>query len=157
MNLLTALAVSIGVLIVGWVYVAVGMADLNLVVWAGVVGWGSCYAAGSGMEALQKAVAANVSGAIWAFIALVVYTQLGGQGVLPLAVLVGAAAAGMVLQAKIPALGFIPGAFLGAATWVGASGGAELSQKGVMIIVSLIAGGVLGFVSEAVGKKLANA
>jgi len=157
MNLLHALAISIGVLIVGWVYLSVGNPDLNLVVWAGVVGWGSFYAAGSGIEGLKKALAGNISGALWAFVALVVYTQLGGASVLTLAILVGLAAAGMVLQAKVTALSFIPGAFLGAATWVGASGGAELSQKSIFILVSLAAGSVLGFLSEAGGKKLANA
>jgi len=156
-NLLTALAISIGALIVAWVYVSVGMPDLNLVVWAGVVAWGSFYAAGGGVEGLQKAVLANVSGCVWAFLALMIFTAMGDGGTLVLAILVGLAAAGMVLQANIPQLGFIPGAFLGAATWVGASGGAELSQKGVMIIVSLVAGAVLGFASEAAGKKLAGA
>ena len=155
MKLLNALALTIGVLIVGWVYVSLGVPELGLVVWAGVVGWGSFYAAGGGVEGLQKAAAGNVSGAIWAAIALTVFGIVGGGSTLVLAVLVGVAAAGMVLQANIPQLGFIPGAFVGAATWVG--GGGELSEKGVMILVSLVIGSVLGFISEALGKKLAVA
>ncbi|NLH80682.1 MAG: DUF1097 family protein, partial [Phyllobacteriaceae bacterium] len=49
MNLLVALAVSITVLVIGWVYVSLGIPGLGLVVWAGVIGWGSFYAAGGGL------------------------------------------------------------------------------------------------------------
>lgn len=156
MNLLVALAVSITVLVIGWVYVSLGIPGLGLVVWAGVIGWGSFYAAGGGLDGAKKAILGNLSGAIWAFIALAAFGLVGG-GIPVLAVIFGLAAGMMVLQAKIPLLGFIPGAFFGAATWVGADGGGAISDKGAMILASLVIGAVLGYVSEAIGKKMAKA
>ena len=38
MDVLVALAISIGILIAGWTYVALGVAALP--VWAGIVAWG---------------------------------------------------------------------------------------------------------------------
>ncbi len=157
MNLLVSLAVSITVLVIGWVYVAIGIPSLDLVVWAGVIGWGSFYAAGGGLDGLKKALAGNLSGAIWAFLALLLFGLVGGGNILVLAVIVGVAAGLMVLQANIPLFGFIPGAFFGAATWFGANGGSALTTKAGMILVSLVIGAALGYVSEAIGKKMAKA
>ena len=49
MDLLVALGISIGILIGAWVYVAVGMPELGLIVWAGIIAWATFYAAGGGM------------------------------------------------------------------------------------------------------------
>lgn len=155
MNMLTALGISIGVLIAIWAYVALGMTALGLNVWAGVIAWGAFYAAGGGMTGLQKTIASNLSGNVYAFLALLIAGQLGG-GVAVTALLVGVIAFLMCLQAKVSLLSFIPGAFLGAATWVGAGGGAALSRASIMIPVSLVLGAVLGYLSEIGGKKIAK-
>ena len=68
MDMLLALGLSIGVLITGWTYVALGPAALP--VWAGIVAWGTFFAAGGKAEGLQKTIASNLSGVLWAFIAL---------------------------------------------------------------------------------------
>jgi hypothetical protein len=58
-------------------------------------------------------------------------------------------------------LSFIPGAFLGAAVWVGVDVAGANADAGVvdsadiMIAVSLIVGAILGYISEVIGKKLA--
>jgi hypothetical protein len=148
------LAATIGILGVGWVYVAVGWTALHLVAWAGVVSWAVHYAAGGGRIGFLKALVTTLVGAAWGFIALALHAQLGAESTLLLAVLIGSAAAGMVLQSKIPLLDFVPGAFLGAATWVGAGGGASVTAQGSMILVSLVLGAGLGFLSEYVGKRL---
>src|SRR3954451_11124893 len=101
MDVLVALAISIGVLIAAWTYVALGPAALP--VWAGIVAWGCFFAAGGKTTGLTKTIAANVSGVVWAFLALQAWSRLGG-GVPGLALLVGVAAFFMVIQAKIPAL-----------------------------------------------------
>ncbi|HEU4474660.1 MAG TPA: DUF1097 domain-containing protein, partial [Gemmatimonadales bacterium] len=115
MDALVALALSIGVLIAGWTYLALGVAALP--VWAGIVAWGCFFAAGGKTTGLTKTIASNLSGVLWAFLALYLGNRFGG-GVPMLSLLVGIAAFIMVIQAKIPALSFIPGAFLGAATAV---------------------------------------
>lgn len=149
MDALLALGLAIGILIAGWTYLAIGVAALP--VWAGIIAWGCFFAAGGKTEGLVKTIASNLSGVLWAFLALYVW-NVAGQGVPLLSLLVGVAAFGMVLQAKIPALGFIPGAFLGAATAVSVVVGA--SGTYVNTIIALVAGAVLGYASELLAGAL---
>jgi hypothetical protein len=156
MDALLALALSIGILIAGWTYLALGVAALP--VWAGIVAWGCFFAAGGKMTGLAKTIASNLSGVLWAALALYLWNRFGG-GVPMLSLLVGIAAFIMVMQAKIPALSFIPGAFLGAATAVGVVVGANGTY--VSVIIALVAGAVFGYLSEmlagALGPKRATA
>lgn len=151
MDMLLALALSIGVLIAGWTYVALGPASLP--VWAGIVAWGAFFAAGGKTSGLQKTIASNLSGVLWAFVALTLSGRLGG-GLPVLSALVGVVAAVMVLQSKVSLLSFIPGAFLGAATAVSVVVGA--SGTYLNAIIALVAGAVLGFLSELIAGKLAK-
>lgn len=149
MDLLLALGISIGVLIAGWTYVALGPGALP--VWAGIVAWGCFFAAGGKTTGLTKTIASNLSGVLWAFLALQAATRLGG-GTAVLSVCVGVAALIMVLQAKVPALSFIPGAFLGAATAVSVVVGANGTWT--KTIIALVAGAVLGYISEMIAGML---
>jgi uncharacterized protein DUF1097 len=153
MDVLVALAISIGILIAVWTYVALAVAALP--VWAGIVAWGCFFAAGGKTTGLTKTVAANLSGVVWAFLALYAAKSLGG-GVPVLSVCVGVAALFMVLQAKIPALSFIPGAFLGAATAVSVvvGAGAAFPHPWIKTIIALVAGAVLGYLSEMLGGAM---
>jgi hypothetical protein len=156
MDALVALGLTIGILIAGWTYLALGVAALP--VWAGIVAWGCFFAAGGKTEGLLKTIASNLSGVFWAFLALYFGNRFGGS-VPVLSLLVGVAAFLMVLQAKIPALGFIPGAFLGAATAVSVVVGANGTW--INTIIALVAGAFLGYLSEmlagAIGTKRATA
>jgi hypothetical protein len=162
MDALVALGISIGVLIAAWVYVSVGMPELGLIVWAGIVAWATFYAAGGGSGGLQKAIASNLAGNFWAAVALYVFAMVGGGSVVILAIIFGIVALIICVQSKISLLSFIPGAFLGAATWVGvdvagaANDGGVVNMADVMIPVSMVVGAILGYVSEAVGKKLSG-
>jgi hypothetical protein len=149
MDALVALALSIGVLIAGWTYVALGPGALP--VWAGIVAWGCFFAAGGKTEGLIKTIASNLSGVLWAFLALTAWNRFGG-GVPMLSVLVGVAAVGMVLQAKISTLSFIPGAFLGAATAVSVVVGANGTYT--KTVLALVIGAVLGYLSELLAGAL---
>ncbi len=152
MDALVALALSIGILIAGWTYVALGPGALP--VWAGIVAWGCFFAAGGKTEGLMKTVASNLSGVLWAFLALTAWNRLGG-GVPGLSMLVGVAAICMVLQAKLPPLAFIPGSFLGAATAVSVVVGANGSWAKTCI--ALVIGAVLGYVSELLAGAITRA
>lgn len=151
MDVLVALAISIGILIAGWTYVALGVAALP--VWAGIIAWGCFFAAGGKTTGLTKTVASNLSGVLWAFLALKAAESFGG-GVPILSAMVGVAALIMVLQSKIPALSFIPGAFLGAATAVGVVVGAKGTWTST--IIALVAGAVLGYVSEMLAGAISK-
>ena len=154
MDVLVALAVSIGVLIAAWTYIALGPAALP--VWAGIVAWGCFFAAGGKTTGLTKTIASNVSGVFWAFVALYLSASLPGIGALSL--LVGVAALFMVLQSKIPALSFIPGAFLGAATAVSVVVGAEgkFPHPWARTVVALVLGAVFGYLSEMLAGAIAR-
>jgi hypothetical protein len=156
MDALLALALSIGILIAGWTYLALGVAALP--VWAGIIAWGCFFAAGGKTAGLAKTIASNLSGVLWAALALYLWNRFGG-GVPMLSLLVGIAAFIMVMQAKIPALSFIPGAFLGAATAVSVVVGANGTW--INTVIALLAGAVLGYFSEmlagALGPKRATA
>jgi len=151
MDALVALAISIGILIAGWTYVALGPGALP--VWAGIIAWGCFFAAGGKTEGLAKTIASNLSGVLWAFLALTAWNSFGG-GVPVLSILVGIAAMFMVLQAKIPTLAFIPGAFLGAATAVSVVVGANGTWS--RTIVALVVGDVLGYVSELLAGAISR-
>jgi hypothetical protein len=154
MDVLVALAISIGILIAVWTYIAVGVAALP--VWAGIVAWGSFFAAGGKTTGLTKTIAANLSGVFWAFVALYAAKSLGGS-VAVLSVLVGLAALFMVLQAKIPTLSFIPGAFLGAATAVSVVVGAQgIPHPWIKTVIALLAGAVLGYLSELLAGTMSR-
>jgi len=151
MDVLVALAISIGILIAGWTYVALGVAALP--VWAGIVAWGCFFAAGGKTTGLTKTIASNLSGVLCAFLALTAWKSFGG-GVPVLSVLVGVAALFMVLQSKIPALSFIPGAFLGAATAVSVVVGANGTWT--KTIVALVVGALLGYLSEMLASAMSR-
>ena len=151
MDALVALAISIGVLIAGWTYLALGVAALP--VWAGIVAWGCFFAAGGKTTGLVKTIAANLAGVLWAFLALQGAQQFGG-GVPILAVMVGLAAFFMVLQAKIPFLSFIPGAFLGAATAVSVVVGA--SGTWTKTVLALVIGALFGYLSELLAGAMTS-
>lgn len=162
MDLIVALGISIGVLIAAWVYVAVAMPDLQLIVWAGIIAWATFYAAGGGSTGLRNSIASNLAGNFWAAVALFLFGMFGNGNVVVLAVLFGIVAFIFCVESKIPLLAFIPGAFLGAATWVGVDVAGAGNDAGVvdaadvMIPVSMVIGAILGYISEIVGKKLAG-
>lgn len=149
MDMLTALALSIGILIALWVKVGT-MA--SLLVPAGIVAWACFFAAGGKTQGLQKTIASNVSGVVWVWLAM---TLIGMMSMGSWAwVIIGVVAFILVLQSKVPALSFIPGAFCGAAVTAWA---APTDPKGyLMVAVALVAGAVLGYVSEMGAGMLAK-
>jgi hypothetical protein len=129
------------VLIAVWVKVGT-MA--SLAVPAGIVAWALFYAAGGKTQGLQKVIASTLSGVVWVWLAM---TLIGAMNMGSLTwIIIGVVAFLLVIQSKLPALSFIPGAFCGAAVtaWT-----APADPRGyVMVAVALVAGAVLGYVSE---------
>jgi hypothetical protein len=161
MGLLTAIGISVGALIVVWVYLTAGaLASVGLITWAGVISWAMFYAAGGGITALRKSVGSIITGNFYAAIALFAFGHIGG-GVPALAVIFGIVTFFMCVQARFEPLSFIPGTFMGAGTWVGAAvagkggdGGALTSASELLIPVSMILGALFGIASEWGYKKL---
>jgi hypothetical protein len=141
MDMLMALAVSIGVLIAVWVKVG---AMASLLVPAGIVAWALFFAAGGKTQGLQKVIASTLSGVVWVWLAMTLISAMN-MGNLTW-IIIGVVAFLLVIQSKLPALSFIPGAFCGAAVTAWAAPGDPRGY--VMVAVALVAGAVLGYVSE---------
>ena len=156
MDALLALGISIGILIAGWTYLALGPGALP--VWAGIMAWGCFFAAGGKTTGLTKTIAANLSGVLWAYLALTAANKFGG-GLPVLSAMIGIAALIMVLQAKISILSFIPGAFIGAATAVSVVVGAKgtFDSPWTRTAIALVAGAVLGYLSEMLAGAMTGA
>jgi hypothetical protein len=150
MNMLTALAIAVGVLLAVWVKVA----PMGGMPWfIGAIGWACVSAAGGKMNGLKKAVAAGVAGMLWVAIAelIIVFTH---QESLEWIVL-GLATFVVVIQARLSWLSFIPAGLCGVAV-VGAGGpiGVLDLTTNIKLGFAFVIGAVLGYVAEWAGGML---
>lgn len=160
MNLINALAVSIGALAAVATWLCLGN-GFGLQVWALFIGWGSFYHTGGGTDGLTKSAINHVWGAAVATIALVVVGTVGGS-VIVTSALVGASVVVLVLGAHLPFLATIPAAVYGYAstaafcllTGVAIGQFSATASAAGMIVLSLILGNVFGIVSEKIAGAL---
>ena len=150
MDALVALALSIGILIAGWTYVALGPGALP--VWAGIVAWGCFFAAGGKTEGLMKTIASNLSGVLWAFLALTAWNRFGG-GVPVLSVLVGRRGdRAWCCRRRSPPSASFPARSSArpprSASW------SVRTAPGPRPVVALVIGAVLGYLSEMLAGAL---
>ena len=153
MKRLIALGISIGVLAGLWTVLALTITSIGdwqapLVVWIGFAAWATFYAAGGRVPGLTKALGSNISGLLWGYALLWAATQVSQGSAVVLGLFVALAAFGMCVQAAVPLLAFIPGAFVGAAAFFG-SGGVFWAT-----LVSLVAGALLAYASELLGDVI---
>ena len=147
MKRLIALGISIGVLAGLWTAFALSVSAVGgyatpFVVWIGFAAWAVFYAAGGRMPGLTTTLGSTVSGLLWGFALLWAATQVSAGSAVVLGLFVALAAFGMCVQAAVPLLAFIPGAFIGAAAYFG-NGGVFWST-----LISLVAGALLAHASE---------
>ena len=150
MNAMTARGLSLAAVVAVWTAIS-EIAKVNLSLWPVIVALGCSIAAGGGMRGLQKTVAATVSGVVWALLATAVSRALGGRDVVQ-AVVLGAAAFGMVLQTQVPLLSYTAGAFAGAGVAMGLR--AVSIQGGIRVAIALALGAALGFAAERIEQAL---
>lgn len=135
--------ISVGVLAGLWTQVSI---ELALVTWVAFVAWATFFAAGGGREGFTKGLAANLSGVAWAWVASLVLEQFTFNGAVAIAVTVLALV--LCLQAALPLLSFIPGAFVGTAVFFGTA----FDLGGT--VVALVAGAALGWLSSVLAVKI---
>ena len=152
MNPMTMRGVSLAVVVAVWTAIS-EMARVNLSLWPVIVALGCSLAAGSGIPGLQRTLAGTISGVVWALVAHAVTRALGGQDLVQ-ALVLGGAAFGMVLQARLPLLSYTAGAFAGAGVAMGLR--AVTLQGGVRVAIALAVGAVLGFVAERLPQLVAS-
>jgi hypothetical protein len=169
MPLLTALAISIGGLggIATWIYL--GWLP-GLQIWATFIAWACFYHCGGKEAGLKNTIICNIAGAVLAWIALLLVTKTGlADSIgLPLwaGICVGVTVAVLVLLANVPAFATIPAMVYGYASVAAfalltgkfdALTSASLDNALVTVIVSMVIGAILGYVSEKIGVALSGA
>jgi len=147
MKALIGIGISVGVLAGLWTYVSV---ELALITWVAFVAWACFFAAGGGTSGLAKGLAANVAGVFWGWVISQGLTNLS-DSTLALALMVTVVGVVLCLEAALPLLSFIPGGFAGTAVFFGTA----FDLTGVLIAV--VAGGLLGLVSERLGALIQSA
>jgi hypothetical protein len=165
MDLVTALAIVIGVMgaIATWLAISIG--SPYLLIWAAFVGWGSFYHCGGKESGLKSSAVANVWGAICAAVALIALLAIGVSAITA-GICVGITVVILILGAKIPALSAIPAAvygyastaalFLHGAAAYGEGSGAVI-KVAVAVAISLVIGNILGYISEKIAGSVVKA
>jgi hypothetical protein len=169
MDLIVALAISIGVLggIATWV--ALGPLAGILQIWAIFIAWGCFYHCGGKETGLKNTIVCNIAGAVVAWIALLIITKTGLADTigLPLwgGIVVGVTVLIMVLLAKVPALATIPAMVYGYASVAAfallTGKFAELTAPNfdnalIAVVVSMVVGAILGWISEKIAGAMAG-
>ena len=137
------IGIAVGVLAGIWTQVSI---ELTLITWVAFVSWATFFAAGGGREGFTKGLAANLSGVAWAYLASLFLERATFNGAVAIAVTV----LGLVLclQAAVPVLSFIPGAFVGTAVFFGTS----FDLLGT--VLALVIGACLGWVSALLAARI---
>ena len=158
MDLVTALAIIIGIMGAIATWVAVTLGSPYILIWAIFVGWGSFFHCGGKEAGLKNSAVANIWGAICAAVALIVLLAMGVTAITA-AICVGVTVAIMILGAKVPALSAIPAAVYGYASTAGlfllgaaayGEGSGAVVKVAIAVIISLVIGNILGYISEKI-------
>jgi hypothetical protein len=168
MSPLVALSLSIAVLGAIWTFFAVGPLAPYLVVWAGFIAWACYFHCGGDTQALIKTIAGNVYGAIVGWLALLVITHVPvpALGAVWPALVVGVFVFCLVIVASVPQLSVVPANVYGFAAVVAYTLSAKatddltvgtFANPIILIIVSMIIGALLGYVSGQIAHMLEHA
>ena len=144
---LVGLGTSVGVLAGVWTFASV---ELAWITWVAFVAWACFFAAGGGTSGLAKGLAANLAGVFWGWAISQGLENVGGS-TLALALMVTVVGFVLCVEAALPLLSFIPGGFAGTAVFFGT--GFDLGG----VLVAVVAGALLGIVSEKLGAMLQSA
>ena len=147
MNPMTARGLGLGVAVAGWTIIS-HLANLPFQLWPVLVGLACFLAAGGGITGLQKSALGAVSGVAWMILYVAVSRAMGRNEIID-ALVLGAAAFGMVLQTRLPLLTFTAGAMAGAGTTIGVLGMRAVTlDGGVRVALTLAIGAGLGWAAE---------
>lgn len=169
MDLVTALAVSIGLL--GGVATYLYLSDfwaLGLQIWAAFIAWASFYHCGGKVQGFTSSILANLWGVLWGALTLIAFSNLD-LGLTPpvragICVAIGVGL--MILGCKIPIFSAIPATVYGYAATVAfalltnavpALVEPTLANPAVVVAISMIGGAIFGLISEALAGAIAKA
>lgn len=158
--MLIALASSVGLLAVvaTWLFSLAALASLHLQIWQAFIAWGCHYHCGGKATGTRNTIVCMSFGAAIGMGALLLAGQLGALGQFAAPVAVGIGATVIVLASAIPLLAAIPASVYGFASIAGLvllSNGMTATAALVPTILSVVIGGIFGYVSEALANALA--
>lgn len=174
MTHLLALSLSIAVLGGIWAFLALGPLSGFVLVWAGFLAWGCFFHSGGDNNALVKTIAGTAFGAVVAWIALLVISnvQVAALGPVWPAIVVGVTVFFLVIVASVDVLSAVPANVYGYAALVAyslhqpsappATGPLQnlltpsFANPLVLLIVSLVIGSLFGYASDQLAKTLSN-
>lgn len=162
MDLITSLAIVIGIMggIATWLAVTLG--SPFVLIWGIFIAWGSYYHCGGKEAGLKSSAAGNIWGIVCAVAAFIALTSIGVSAVMA-GICVGVAVLVLILGAKVPLLSAIPAGVYGFAATAALFllGGAAYGEGpvgivmvGVAVAVSMVIGNVLGFVSQKIAGSI---
>jgi hypothetical protein len=168
MDLVTALAVSIGLL--GGVATYLYLSDfwgLGLQIWAAFIAWASFYHCGGKVQGFTSSILANLWGVVWGALTLIAVSHFDFG--LPAPVWAGICVAIgvglMILGCKIPIFSAIPATVYGYAATVAfalltntvaALTAPTLANPAAVIAISMVGGAIFGLISESLAGVLAR-
>jgi len=168
MDLVTALAVSIGLL--GGVATYLYLSDfwvLGLQIWAAFIAWASFYHCGGKFQGFISSILANLWGVVWGALTLIAFSNLdlGLEAPIWAGICVAVGVGLMVLGAKIPIFSAIPASVYGYAATVALAlltnsvpslMEPTLANPAAIVAISMFGGAVFGLISEAFAGVMAK-
>jgi len=153
---LLALSVSVAILGGIWAFIALGPLAGYALVWVGFIAAGCFFAAGADTKALVKTIVGMIYGAILGWITLFIIAKVSvplPSAIWP-AIVVGVLVFFLVIVASIDVLSCVPGNIYGFAALVGytlsagklgALTAGDSTNPLLLLVISIILGGVLGY------------
>ena len=168
MDLVTALAVSIGLL--GGVATYLYLSDfwgLGLQIWAAFIAWASFYHCGGKIQGFTSSILANLWGVVWGALTLIAFSNLdfGLDAPIWAGICVAVGVGLMILGSKIPIFSAIPATVYGYAATVAlallTSTVANLTEPtlanpAAIVAMSMFGGAIFGLISEALAGAVAK-
>ncbi|MBQ3336672.1 MAG: DUF1097 domain-containing protein [Selenomonadaceae bacterium] len=145
MTYLISVGATVGILAGAWCLAA---DSFELIIFAGFLGWATYFAAGAGVKGVKLGLCSNLSGVIWG---LATTALCGIFPDVPYYFFTIIFAAIMCWQAHVQLLSFIPGTFIGNATYYAAT---ALGGNPIIIVVGLVCGIFLGLISDKSARLL---
>lgn len=144
MSVIFSIALTTGILSGVWGWISI---SLGLITWAGFLGCTTYFASPvDGVKGLGLSMLTNISGVFWAAVIIqlssVINLEIAGYIVMAIVSFL------MCIQAQKKWLDFIPGTFIGSCAMFAAEGNWKV------VIPSLLAGAVFGYVMKASGLWL---
>ena len=159
MPLLTALAISIGVLggVATWLFVGPLATTLPGLVWISFIAWGCHFHSGGGIKGTTTTVVCMSWGALVGMVAVMLASgPLAGAGDFAAPIAVGLGAAVICLSSAVSLLSTIPASVYGFASIAGPIllAGTAPEKAIIPVVVSVIIGAAFGYVSEMLANML---